>query len=124
MDESDRSLRELSRESHATSRQKGWWRDQEVEGELSRQLVDEVIAEKLCLIHSEVSEALEDFRHGEMKTEFDSEGKPYGFPTEIADIVIRVMDLSEAMGVDLQKEIEIKMAYNQRRSYRHGNKRC
>jgi len=56
---------------------------------------DVSVPEKLCLIHSEISEALEDYRNNSMKLSFGVNGKPIGFPTELADAVIRIMDLAE-----------------------------
>lgn len=78
------------------------------------------VPEKLALIHSEVSEALEDYRSDDMKEKLTETGKPVGFPSEIADIVIRVFDLAGKMGLDLTGAIERKMAYNRSRPYKHG----
>lgn len=80
------------------------------------------IPERLCLIHSEVSEALECYRDGEMELHFDEKGKPLGFPTEIADVIIRIIDLAYYLEIDLDKLISIKMKYNESRPYRHGRK--
>lgn len=48
--------------------------------------------------------------------------KPEGFPVELADVMIRLMDLAERMGIDLAEMINIKMAYNATRPYRHGRR--
>ncbi len=93
--------------------------------ETGERLVD--VPERLVLIHSEVSEALECYRDGDMISEishlnYGAEGKPVGFPTELADIVIRVFDLAQDLGIDLQAEIERKHEYNKGRPYRHGRK--
>jgi len=81
------------------------------------------IPAQLCLIHSEVSEALEDFRNGDMKTSVnETTNKPEGFPSECADIVIRVMDMCKRLGIDLELEIVKKMKYNLTREWRHGGK--
>ena len=78
-------------------------------------------------IHGEVSEAWEEAR----KPEFDPthvyysrKAKPEGFPTELADIVIRVLDTAEAFGIDLEAAIMEKMDFNKTRPFRHGNKRA
>ena len=91
---------------------KGWWDEKRNVGE------------SLCLIHSEVSEALEEYRKGVDLKEiyFDGAGKPLGFPTELADVVIRLLDLCGGLDIDLEDAIKVKMKYNKKRSYRHGNK--
>jgi len=48
--------------------------------------------------------------------------KPEGFGSELADIVIRVFDLAEDLGIDLAAEIKRKMLFNESRAYRHGGK--
>lgn len=103
------NLQEMMCEIHDTAVVHGWWESRN-------------IPEKLCLIHSEVSEALEDFRDGKMQNEITETGKPEGFPVELADAVIRILDLCGHLGIDLEKEILRKMAYNKTRPYRHGNK--
>lgn len=92
------------------------------------------IAEKIALIHSEVSEALEDVRNGDMEESsivtdnpvYDSKGiairKPVGFPSELADIVIRVLDLSGMLGIDLEGAMRRKHEYNKSRPHMHGKK--
>ena len=67
----------------------------------------------LMLIVSEVAEALEAFRI--------TDG--YGFREELADVLIRVLDLAAGFGVDMDAEVEKKLAKNMQRGYRHGGKR-
>ena len=79
----------------------------------------------LCLVHSEVSEALEDYRKGFSMTEqlrCPGDGKPYGIPSELADILIRVMDLCGLYGIDIDRAVKEKLLYNGSRAYRHGGK--
>lgn len=83
----------------------------------------EWISAKLALIHSEVTEALEVIRDGHSpaaRVYEQDRGKPLGFNSELADIVIRVADLAGAVGVDLEHAIKEKLAYNRGRTHRHG----
>lgn len=67
----------------------------------------------LALIHSEVSEAMEAYRAHD-KAEFVE---------ELADVVIRVLDLTSGMGCDIGQAILDKIEVNRLRGYRHGGKR-
>ena len=111
---------------HQNSKDKGFW-DNCRYGlgmlDLEPDKVQESIPVKLCLIHSEVSEALEDFRTGALIEYTDGKGKPLGLPSELADVVIRCFDLAGALGIDLDAAIERKHAYNLGRSRMHGGKR-
>lgn len=85
------------------------------------------VGDKIALIHSEASEALEIHRDPEHQLtdvwERPEDGKPEGFIIELADIVIRCMDLAERFDLSLERAIEKKMAFNATRPYKHGNKR-
>lgn len=81
------------------------------------------IGQKLALIHSEVSEALEEVRAGNYEATHSPGEKPEGLPSELADIVIRVADLCGALDINLEATIEEKLAYNSRsRGHKHGKK--
>lgn len=58
---------------------------------------DRPIGEVLALIHSEVSEALEEFRSGNQMVYF-KEGKPEGIAIELVDAVIRIYDMFGCYG--------------------------
>ena len=77
--------------------------------------------EQVALVHSEASEALEAFRIGLMDTT-EVHGKPEGYYSELADVVIRIMHYCARDGVSLESEIRTKMIYNETREYRHGGK--
>lgn len=96
---------------------------------------DRNIGEMLCLIHSEVSEALECDRKNKTishSPEYvaEQEGEKFKdcferfikdtFEDELADIMIRVMDLAAYKEIDLEKHIALKMRYNAMRPHKHG----
>lgn len=83
-------------------------------------------AERIALIHSELSEALEELRAGQPVNhtyyKYDKPTKPEGVPSEMADVVIRVLDFCGSNGIDLEAMITEKLAYNASRGYKHGGK--
>jgi NTP pyrophosphatase (non-canonical NTP hydrolase) len=85
----------------------------------------ELFCEKMLLIVSEISEALEEFRDGRGLNEiyFHHDGdnkKPEGIPIEIADAVIRIFDFCESNEINLEEALKVKMAYNETRPYKHN----
>ena len=98
------------------------------------------VPEKLMLTVTELSEAMEAYRHltpafinhvANQRIEgamIDWEDPNQflildNFGEELADVIIRMFDLADAMGVDLQSEVCQKMAVNELRPYKHG-KEC
>ena len=105
----------LVHECHTASLGAGWWYDLQTDIDLRRHACEgtrfgkALVAEKLCLIHSEVSEAMEGHRKGlqdEKLPEFPA------ITVELADACIRIFDLAGALGLDLGAALAAKMAYN------------
>ena len=96
-------IREMQKEVHKIACDKGWWGP-------GHKLPLGV----LCLIHSEVSEAVEAWRDNNKEL----------FAEELADIVIRTMDAAAAYGIDLEDEIIKKNEINKGRLHKHGGKRA
>lgn len=87
-------------------------------------IVDHIGA-KIALMHSELSEALEEIRDGRDVNEiyYSDSGKPEGYPIELADTVIRALDHAGMLGIDLGAAIKLKLEYNATRGKMHGGKR-
>lgn len=97
------------------------------------------IPTRLMLIVSEISEAMEADRknkHADLVTygeKRDRVGEAENmdlfqayvkdtFEDELADAVIRVVELAASMGIDLDTHVEMKMRYNATREYKHGKR--
>jgi NTP pyrophosphatase (non-canonical NTP hydrolase) len=97
----------------------------------------------IALLHSEVSEALEAYRDHKLEDatgqatpifadDEDHMGnvvqrgwnppKPEGVGSELADVLIRLLDMADLYGIDLEAEYQRKMAFNWTRPYRHGGR--
>lgn len=105
----------LVHEAHETAEAKGWW-----DGPQN-------FPEKLALIHSEVSEVLEEYRKTGLEGHFlyyGDGGKPEGIAAELADVLIRIGDLCQHYGIPLEDAIVRKLEFNRTRPFRHGGKVC
>lgn len=102
-------LNELGKEIIAINEANGWNVAVPDDWELSQYKVPSVIA----LIHSEVSEALEAFRNHDKEN----------FVEELADVLIRVLDCSSGLGLDMDAAVRAKLEKNKTRGFRHGGKR-
>lgn len=130
-------INKLAAEIHANAKSKGFFDEPKNIGEM------------LCLIHSEVSEALEADRKDKYARDLDGRLKQIEasyngnvsqeqrdadfkavfsdrvkdtFECELADIMIRVMDLAAFKGIDLEYYISVVMRNNSLRPAKHGKK--
>lgn len=102
---------EAGKQIHKTAVEKGWWD------------FDRNDLECIALMHSELSEAVEELRNGS-EAMYEENGKPEGWLVELVDCFIRIMDFvgSKDMISEFEVALNNKMYYNISRSYRHGGK--
>ena len=122
-------------------------RDRAHETAVAKGFKDASIPEDVALMHSELSELLEDYRAGYLPENHRYEGtdadsgarlgmiylqpadengklrKPVGIPSELADVLIRAFHFAGKHGIDLDRAVREKMAYNETRSHLHGGKK-
>lgn len=106
-------------ESHGRAVAAGWWgaspgskyhyRDQVQDG---TRLGIAIVNEKIALIHSEISEAMEGFRKDAMDDKLEHRKQ---IEVELADAVIRIADLAGALQLDVGGAIVDKMMFNAQR---------
>lgn len=116
--DNDRGIRELMILCYERANASGW-HDKEI-----------TFSDAIALMHSELSEAYEEYRKNRglnetyNQLEFTDEPlKPEGIPIELADLAIRLFHYCEYFKIDLVSAIIEKMKYNTTRPYRHGNKK-
>lgn len=131
------NINELAKEVHENAAKHGWWEK------------PPTLPEALCLIHAELSEALEEYRdgnplvygtcalaaedckfsgicddvgHPDAGGEKEGACKPEGIAVELADVILRTLDLMAALGVDVDAVVMAKHRYNLGREYSQGGK--
>lgn len=110
-----KSINELAKEIHKNAVNHGWWDE------------ERSFPEIIALCHSELSEALEEYRDGHPNIYFSISSdreKPEGIAVEMADCIIRILDWCGKEGIDIENIIKVKHDYNLDRPYKHGGKKC
>ena len=116
------TLNEIADAVHANAREKGFHDDG-----LTR---EQFVKRHTGTLHSEVTELFDAVQKGTLDELCDKTEKmlALGLPAltcaeeEYADIVIRALDQCRRLGIDIQRAIEAKHAYNRTREYKHGKK--
>lgn len=118
-----KSLNQLANEIHALAKEKGWHKEGETE---------DAFIERCCNnLHDEVSELHEAWRNNRLREPCDKaiDMKVHliypltCLEEELADIIIRALDDSQRLGIDIEMAVESKHAFNKTRPIRHGGKR-
>jgi len=129
-------LNELAKQINESVRAKGFWdsMDNAISGledhaleyigstecAIVKATKDAFISQKIALIQSELSEALEAMRKGDYTENGYGIGKKDSFADELIDAVVRIFDLAGELDIDLDAQLAFKLAYNAQREAKHG----
>jgi NTP pyrophosphatase (non-canonical NTP hydrolase) len=110
------ALNELSEFIHQRNIDAGWWTDiktgQTLTGKDENGRDRRNVPELLCLVHSEISEAMEGYRKNLMDDKLPHRSM---FEVELADVFIRIFDIAGAHNLDLAGAVLEKLTYNKTR---------
>lgn len=100
------NFNEMGHEALRIANSKGW------DIPTSINFVDEMMAQ-LMLVTTEVAEAAEAVRKGDEEN----------FGEELADVLIRIGNITAACGIDMDSAVAAKMERNRNRPFKHGGKK-
>ena len=96
----------VAKDVHQNAVEKGFWDFGRNDGEM------------IALCHSELSEALEFLRNDNAMD--DKIPEFLGVEAELADVIIRIMDMARGRNWRVAEALEAKIAYNTTRKRKHG----
>lgn len=102
----EKEWNKLARQAFVNATNHGFWEQDPNDGE------------RIALIHSEISEALEALRQGNPSSSKIIEFS--GVEEELADAIIRIMDYAIGRDFNIAGAIVAKMEYNKGREFMHG----
>jgi len=78
---------------------------------------------RVALIMTELAEVVEELRLRDGVLDYTlRDGKPTGVENELVDIILRTLDLGAAYGFDMEKSLQAKADYNDKRPMGYGER--